>query len=331
MAHLNYHHLLYFWEIARNHSVSRAAKEMGVSQPTVSAQLKALEASLGEPLFIRDGRDLLLTELGQSVFDYANEIFTLGRELEEAVSSRRSGRTVRLRIGITDTMPKLVAHVLIRPAMRVGPDLRLLIREDRHERLMNELQSHQIDLVLAHEPAPASAQFKGACYPLGESGVSFLTAGDLHKQLTGAFPQSMNEAPMYLPMPGSSLRRGMDNWFAQIGVRPRIVGEFGDSGLLQTFGQGGTAIFPCLTLVERQLTQQLRARVIGRTQEVRERFFAISSGKRLTHPAVLAICKQPRLLAELVDGMPISDIGVLRRIAKRIRTRQSQGARARAV
>lgn len=319
--HLNYHHLLYFWEIARQHSVSRAARALGVSQPTVSAQLKALEASLGEPLFLREGRELVLTEVGQTVFEYANEIFTIGRELQESVASRRRGRTVRLRVGVTIPMPPLVAHALIRPALRDEQDLRLTVCADRHERLMVGLQSHEFDLVLAHEPAPASAEFKGASHALGESGVSFLTAGDLHRRLSGKFPMSMHEAPLYLPTSGTSLRRGLDNWFAQIGVRPRILGEFGDAGLLQTFGQGGTAIFPCLTLVERQVAQRLRARVIGRTEEVRERFFAITSGHRISHAGVVAICKQPRLLAELVDGMPVTDIGMLKRIAKRLRAR----------
>jgi LysR family transcriptional activator of nhaA len=208
--------------------------------------------------------------------------------------------------------------------LSLSQEFRLMVRCDRHERLMADLQAHQLDLVLAHEPAPASSQFKGASYALGESGVSFLAAGDLHRRLTGRFPISLDGAPLYLPGAETTLRRAIDDWFAQVKVRPAVCGEFADSSLLNIFGQGATAIFPCLTLVEKQVMQQCRARVIGRTQDVRERFFAIASSKRLAHPGVTAICRQPRLLAELVDGMPVSDIGMLKEIAKRLRRRRAR-------
>lgn len=324
MTGLNYHHLQYFWEVARQHSVSRAARELGVSQPTVSAQLKALENTLGNKLFIRTGRDLVLTELGQMVFDYAAEIFILGRELEHAVETKRSGRSLKLRVGVTDSMPKLVTHVLIRPALAIGQPLQLMVRQDRIDRVLSDLSSHQLDVVLANEPAPPQQVFKGLSFPLGESGVTFVAANEVTRKLKGNFPRNLHEAPMCLPTPETSLRKLLDDWFAQQEIRPRVVGEFGDSGLLKTFGQGGAGVFPTLTLVEKQVIQQYRVRVVGRTEQVRERLFAIASNKRLSHPGVAAICKQPRLLADLVDGMPISDIGVLKQLAKRIRTRQAR-------
>ncbi len=324
MQGMNYHHLQYFWEVARQRSVSRAARELGVSQPTVSAQIKALEQTLGSDLFIRTGRDLVLTELGQMVYEYAVEIFTLGRELEEAVSTRKTGRALRLRIGITDSMPKLVAHVLIRPALGIGQPFNLFVKEDRHDRILSELASHHLDVVLGHEPAPASHVFKGTSFPLGESGVSFFAASELTRRLKGTFPKNLHDVPMYLPTPETTLRRHLDDWFAQNEIRPKVIGEFSDNALLETFGQGGTAVFPTLTLVEKDVIRQFRVRVIGRTEQVRERLFAIASSKRLSHPGVAAICKQPRLLADLVDGMPISDIGVLKQIAKRMRARRER-------
>jgi len=324
MGKLNYHHLLYFWEVARRRSVSKASRELGVSQPTVSAQLKALEQTLGSALFTRTGRELVLTELGHIVYGYAVEIFTLGRELEDAVATRGTGRPMKLRIGIAASMPKLVAHVLIRPALAIGQPFHLVVREDDHSTILNALAAQQLDIVIANEPAAASHEIKGTNYLLGESGISFFAAGDLVRTLGTDFPKNLHEAPMYLPLPETGLRRMLDDWFAQVGVRPDVVGEFNDIGMLKTFGQGGTAVFPSVTLVEKQVFDQYRARVIGRTEQVRERFFAVASSKRLTHPGVQAICKQPRLLAELVDGMPVTDIGMLKRIAKRLRKRRDQ-------
>ncbi len=324
MQGINYHHLQYFWEVARLRNISKAARQLGVAQPTVSAQIKALETSLGGDLFIRTGRNLVLTDLGKTVFEYAAEIFSLGNELQEAVASRKTGGAQRLRIGIADAMPKLVAHVLIRPAIALGIPLHLFVKEDRHDRLMDELASQHLDIVLTHEPAPLPNALKGQSYAIGESGVSFFAAGELAKRLKGAFPQNLHEAPLYLPTPETSLRKSLDVWFAQQGIRPHIAGEFSDNSLLKTFGQGGTAVFPSLTLVESQVIRQYRVRVIGRTDQIREKLFAITSGKRLNQPGVEAICKQPRLLPDLVDGMPISDIGVLKQIAKRLRGRNAR-------
>lgn len=324
MSNLNYHHLEYFWEVARHRSVSRAARELGVSQPTVSAQIKSLEQALGTELFIRTGRDLVLTNLGQMVYEYACEIFTLGRELQQAVLTRQSNRSLQLRVGITDSMPKRVAHVLIRPAMGIGQPFQLFVKEDRHDRILSELASHQLDIVLGHEPAPSASAFKGKSFHLGESGVSFFAASDLARRIKGSFPQNLDQVPIYLPTPETTLRRLLEDWFAQENVRPRLVGEFSDNAMMETFGQGGAAVFPTLTLVENEVVRQFRVRVIGRTEQVRERFFAITSSRRLTHPGVQAICRQPRLLADLVDGMPISDIGVLKKIVKRLRERQKR-------
>ncbi|HEX8339647.1 MAG TPA: LysR family transcriptional regulator [Tepidisphaeraceae bacterium] len=327
MQRLNYHHLLYFWEIARHRSVSKAATSMGVSQPTVSAQLKALEKSVGHELFLRSGRDLRLTDSGQLLFRYAGEIFTLGRELEEEVFARRNGHHLRLRVGVVEAMPKIAAHVLMRPAMTEAPHASLFVWQDDHERLMAALACQQYDLVLTHEPASPTAG-KTVSHTLGESGVSFLAAADVTRKLQANWPRSMHGVPMLLPTPETTLRRSLDRWFGQLGIRPEVVGEFNSACLLELFGQSGAAIVPALTLVEKQVAQQRRLRVLGRTTAVREHFYAIAAGTRVTHPGVAAICRQAPLLPDLVDGMPTSDLGLLKQIATRLRDRKERGPRA---
>jgi len=323
MKDLNYHHLLYFWEVARQKSVSRAAKQMSVSQPTVSAQIKALEKALGDDIFIRTGRDLVLTELGQLVFEYANEIFTIGRELGEAVSTRRSHRPIRLRIGVTDSMPKTLAELLIRPAVDLGQRFRMTVHSGPNEKLVEELAAHELDVLLTNDPSPVSPLVKGSNFPLGESGVTFMATPDMAKKISasGDFPKSLEAMPMLLPGMNTSLRRSLDDWFAQNGIRPDVIGEFTDSTMLKTFGQRGLGVFPILTAVERMVTHQFRVRAIGRTDDVRERVFAVASSKRLTHPGVEAICRQPKIIATLIEGIPASEIGTLKRIAKRLRNK----------
>jgi len=327
MHPLNYHHLLYFWEVARQHSVSRAARELNVSQPTVSAQIKALERAMGDDLFIRTGRELVLSEIGQTVFEYANEIFTLGRELSNAVSTRKSNRPMQLRVGISEHISKTMALRLVRPAMDIGgQSFHLLVRQQTHEGLLEALGAHELDVILTQRPAPSGSVFKDATFPLGESGVSFLASVELQKKLMYKcdFPEVLQEAPLYLPTEECSLRRSLDDWFAQQGIRVQVAGEFSDSATLKTFGQRGGAIFPVLTAVEREVVHQYRLRVIGRIDDVRERLFAIASSKRLTHPGVLAICRQPKILPGLISGVPATEIGVLKRIAKRLKAHQKK-------
>ena len=303
---------------------------MEVSQPTVSAQIKSLEQAIGDQLFIRTGRDLVMTELGKMVFEYANEIFTIGRELGHAVETRKSDRPIALRIGVSDSMPKVLAELLIRPAMESSQRFQLFVHEAPYEQLVEMLSTHELDVLLTNDPSPVAPTLKGANFPLGESGVSFLATADLARRVTaaGAFPGSLEGMPLYLPATGTALRRSIDNWLAQHSIRPDVIGEFSDSALLKTFGQRGRGVFPVLTAVERQVIHQFRVKNVGRTNQVIERVFAIASNQRLGHPGVALICKQPKIDARFVDGLPATEIGAIKRIAKRLRSKKSPMSKA---
>ena len=294
MAWLNYHHLLYFWTVARLGSIARATRELNLTQPAISAQLRTLERSLGERLFARSGRSLVLTEVGQLVFRYADEIFTTGRELQETLAGRPSGRPVRLTVGAADAMPKLLTYRLLEPALTGAEPVRLVLREDDPERLLADLAIHALDLVLADAPVPASVKVKAHSHLLGECGVTVFGAPALAARRRRGFPRSLDGAPFLLPTTNTVLRRSLDQWFAAEGVRPDAVAEIEDSGVLKAFGQRGLGLFAAPSAVEAEVRRQYGVRVVGRTDAVRERFYAISVERRITHPAVLAITRAAR-------------------------------------
>lgn len=289
MTWLNYHHLLYFWMAARHGSVSKAAAELRLAQPTLSGQIRALEDNLGEKLFQRVGRRLVLTDVGQAVYRYADEIFSLGREMLDMVKGHPAGRPLRLVVGIADALPKLVAHRLIEPALRLPESIRLVCREDQPERLLAELAIHQLDVVLSDAPAPPSVRVKAYNHLLGECGVVFFAAPDLAARFRRGFPRSLDGAPFLLPGENSAMRRALDHWFAANDIRPRIASEFDDSALLKVFGQAGAGVFIAPAAIEEEVRRQFGVRVVGRTDDIRERFYAITVEKRLTNPAVVAI------------------------------------------
>ena len=291
---LNYHHLMYFWSVARTGGVGRAAEELMVSQPTVSAQVKALEESLGEPLFARSGRRLVLTDAGRTVFDYANEIFALGRQIRDALRHKESGRPARLAVGVSDALPKLVARMLIEPALGLGQPVHVVCRDDKAERLLVDLATFRLDVVLSDAPAPPTFKARTFSHLLGECGVSFFAAPSLAKRIGRRFPQSLHDAPVILPTDNTMLRRAMDQWLAARGVRPRVVAEIEDSALLKTFGQSGVGAFPAPSVVEDVVRAQYGVSVVGRAEDLRERFFAISVERKLRHPAVIAMTESAR-------------------------------------
>lgn len=294
MERLNYHHLYYFWTVAREGGLLPAGRLLRLSHPTLSAQVRALEAQLGEPLFSRAGRRLALTETGQLVFRYAGEIFALGSEMAEAVRGHAPGRRGRLDVGITDVVPKLVVQRLLEPAFALKEPVRIVCHEDRHERLLAELALHALDLVIADAPVPPGSSIRAYSHLLGECGVTFFAAGRQARARRGRFPRSLDGAPLLLPTEDLPLRRDLDHWFASVGVRPRIVAEFADSALLKTFGAAGAGIFPAPSAVEKEVIRQYRAVVLGRTSAVKERYYAISVERRLKNPAVLAIQRRAR-------------------------------------
>lgn len=289
MSWLNYHHLLYFWTVARHGSVSKAAAELRLAQPTVSSQLRVLEDNIGEKLFYRSGRRLALTDVGQAVYGYADEIFSLGREMMDMLRGNPAGRPIRLSVGISDALPKLIAYRMIAPALAVADGLRLVCREDQPERLLAQLAIHQLDVVLSDAPAPPNVRIRAYNHLIGECGVAFFAATGIARHYLRGFPESLRGAPFLLPSETSALRRSLQQWFGNRDIRPGVTSEFDDSALMKAFGQAAVGIFAAPMMIEREVCRQFGVRVIGRVDEIRERFYAITVEKRLSNPAVAAI------------------------------------------
>lgn len=294
MEWLNYHHLLYFWLVAREGSLARASAELRLAQSTVSGQIRALEVALGEKLFTRSGRRLVLTEIGRVAFRYAEEIFTLGRELQDTLKGRPVGRPLNLVVGVADVVPKLVAQRLLEPALELAEPVRLICREDKPDRLLAELAVHGLDVVLADSPVGPSSRIKAFNHLLGECGIVFFATRELAAVHRRGFPQSLDGAPVLLPTENTALRRSLDQWFTTRGIRPRVVAEFEDSALLNVFGQRGNGLFPAHAAIADEVRRQHQVFPVGRVEEVRDQFYAISVERRLNHPAVLAISEEAR-------------------------------------
>lgn len=290
MEWLNYHHLLYFWTVARVGSVTRACAELNLSQPAISAQLRTLERSLGEKLFAKAGRGLVMTDVGRVVYRYADEIFRTGRELEETLAGRPTGRPMRFTVGVADAMPKLLTHRLLEPALALPEGVHLILREDKPDRLLADLALHTLDLILSDAPYDAGVKVRAYSHLLGQCGVTVFGAPSLAQAHRRGFPGSLDRAPFLLPTENTTLRRSLEQWFDAHGVRPRPVAEIEDSAVLKVFGQRGLGLFAAPTAVEAEVRRQYAVRVVGRI-DVRERFYAISVERRLTHPAVVAITR----------------------------------------
>jgi LysR family transcriptional activator of nhaA len=289
MQRLNYQHLYYFWTVAKEGNMSRACEKLHLTQPTVSAQIAVFEEAIGEKLFHREGRGLRLTETGQGVFHYAEEIFALGRELSGFLNGRGGGHVPRLTVGIADGLPKLLAYRLLEPALRLAEPIRLICHEDKPERLLAEIGLHSVDLVLSDIPATAAAGLRVFNHPLGESGVGVFGTQELAERYRAGFPHSLNGAPFLLPTPSLALRRSLDQWFDAENLSPNIRAEIADSALLKTFGAAGAGLFVAPTLVESEVGRQYHVELIGVIEGVQERFYAITAQRKIQHPGVKAI------------------------------------------
>lgn len=294
MEWLNYHHLYYFWQVARLGSIRKASEETRISSPAISTQIRGLEESLGARLFFRSSRSLTLTDTGRTVFRYAEEIFSLGRELVDTVKDRPAGRPLRLNIGIVDVLPKMIAQWLIEPALQLREPVRVECREGSADQLAAQLALHELDVVLSDVPVNPNIKIGAYSHLLGECGTTFVASIRLAKRLHGSFPGVLSKASLLLPTENTGMRRNLDYWFSTLEIRPNIVGEFQDYALLRAFGQAGRGVFPIASVFEKDLKQQDSLRRIGQTEEVRNRFYAISVERKLKHPAVLAICDTAR-------------------------------------
>jgi len=289
MEWLNYHHLLYFWTVAREGTIARASEELRLAQPTISGQIRVLEDQLGEKLFQRSGRNLVLTDVGRLVYRYADDIFGLGRELMDTLKDRPTGRPLRFQVGVADEVSKVIAYRLLEPAMRLTQPVYMVCRDGAAERLLTELATHSLDLVIADTPISPTIKVKAFSHALGETPVTVFGTAKLAAPRRKGFPKSLDGAPFLVPTIGKTLRRTLDQYFDQQGIRPRIVAELDDSALLTTFGQAGAGLFVAPTVLEKEVTRQFGVTPVGRLDAVRERYFAISVERRLKHPAVVAI------------------------------------------
>lgn len=311
MSRLNYKHLEYFWAVAREGSVTRAAESLFVSQPAISAQIRKLETQLGEKLFEKRGRTLELTPRGRLVYEYADEIFTLGRELTETLRGQPTERPLRLAVGVAQALPKLAAYQLVAPALEMEQPVRLVFREDQPDRLYAELALHTLDLVLTDSPLPDTVNVRAFNHPLGDCGVSFMGTPELAHRFKDGFPDSLNDAPVLLPTPNTMLRRALDRWFETRNLQPVPVAEIEDSAVLKVFGQEGAGLFAVPTVVEDRVRDQYKVELVGRVETVREHFYGITVERRIKHPAVVAITEAARTQLFL-NGHPSAsnEIGV---------------------
>jgi LysR family transcriptional regulator, transcriptional activator of nhaA len=294
MEFLNYHHLRYFWAVAKEGGLTKAAAKLHVSQPTISAQIQALESVLGEKLFRRTGRNLRLTDVGQHVLSYAEEIFSIGRDLLSSVKHRPTSRPLRLHLGVADALPKLVTYRIIEPIFSLQQPVQVSCWETKLSDMLVELAAYRLDIVLADEPASSGVNARIFNHLLGECDVTFCAEATLARKLRRGFPKSLNGAPALLPMANSGLRRSIEKWFHANGIRPRLVGEFEDPALLHVLAFHSLGFIPVATLVAKEAATRFGFGFIGRTDACRQRFYAITPERKLTHPAVTAITSDAR-------------------------------------
>ena len=291
---LNYHHLLYVWLVARHGSVGKAATLLRLAPPTVSAQIHRLEATLGQKLFVRRGRNLVPTEMGQVAARYGDQIFGLGQELVDTFKGRSAGPR-RLVVGVSDVLAKSIVHRILAPAFRPELDLRVICRETRSAEAFDaELAGHRMDVVLSNAPAVRGGPVRMYSHALGECGTSWFAAPALARKLRGRFPRSVDGTAVLLPTAESMFRRELEQWFVKANVRPNVLVESDDAALVCVLGEQGLGLFAAPDVLEGEIRERYRVSVVGRTRTIRQRFYAISVEREIRHPGVAAICEAAR-------------------------------------
>jgi LysR family transcriptional regulator, transcriptional activator of nhaA len=286
---LNFRHLYYFWVVAKEGSITRAAERLDVAVQTISAQLGLLEQSIGKSLLAPQGRRLVLTEAGRVALRYADQIFLLGEQMQEALADTDIGRTMRLTVGLSDSMPKMIASRLLEAALRLPQKVRLICHENSFESLLGDLSVHKLDVVLTDRPVPSGTTLRVFSHLLGESDVTLYGVPELAARYGTNFPSSLKGAPLLLPTRNHAIRGRLDHWFEAHEVRPEIVGEFDDNAMMNTFGHHGLGLFPASTALADDAMVEFGAVAVGELHEVREQFYAISNERKIKHPAVEAI------------------------------------------
>ncbi len=294
MRHLNYNHLLYFWTVAREGSIARASEVLHITPQTISGQLKLLEETVGEALFQRKGRGLVLTDTGQIVHIYADEIFSLGAELSQRLKSKEPGKPLELNVGVVFSIAKLIAYRILEPVLKLEDPVRVVCYEGNLEKLLGDLAVHKLDLVLSDRPLPTGLNVKAYNHILGNSTISFFAQKRIAHPYKKKFPQSLNNAPMLMPVKSNVLRRNLEDWFDQIGIDVSVVSEFDDSALLKAFGSAGAGVFPAPTAISDHVEHMYHAGLIGTVEELKETYYAISPERKLKHPGVMCITETAR-------------------------------------
>ncbi len=293
---LNYQHLLYFWAVVRTGSLTKACAELHLAPPTVSAQLRTFEERIGEKLLVKAGRRLVPSEMGRLVYRYADEIFSLGGDLLNAVAQRPTSRPLRLAVGIDDVVPKEIAHRLMESALSLEFAVQLVCHEGTLEQLLTSLQVHELDVVLSDSPVTPSLRMQAYNHPLGTSNASWMAAPSLARGLRKEFPRSLNGAPLLLPTRDTAIRRSLDQWLDRHNVRPLIIGEFEDFALLREFARAARGVAPVPDVLIEQFRRESNLEVLGPIRKVRAEFYAISMERKIRHPAVAAIHSKAREL-----------------------------------
>jgi LysR family transcriptional regulator, transcriptional activator of nhaA len=295
MEWLNYHHLQYFWMVAKHGSITRASAELRLAHPTISGQIRRLEEVLGEKLFARSGRNLVLTDRGRIAFRYADEIFSLGQELQDSIKGRSTGQPLRLVVGVSDVIAKSMVHRMLEPAFQLRDKVRIICKEARSaDAFLGELAVHAVDVVLADAPAGPGTPVRTFSHPLGECGSSFFAAPQLAKASRRGFPRSLDGAQVLLPSADSTFRRALDEWFQSRDIRPEIIAELDDLALASVLGERGLGLLAAPDVIEKELRQRYGLQRVGRAKDIRQRFYAISVERKIKNPAVVAICEVAR-------------------------------------
>ncbi|MFY0699517.1 MAG: transcriptional activator NhaR [Bermanella sp.] len=286
---INFKHLHYFWVVAKQGGIMRASENLHITPQTISGQIRLLEEQLGKSLFEKVGRNLEITDTGRKVLSYADEIFSLGYELEETVKNTAKGRAQVLRVGVADVIPKSIAYRLLEPALNLAEPIRFVCKENSLEALLGELALHKLDIVIADGPIPTRLGVKGYNHELGECGITFMAAPKLASSLTSAFPSNLSGAPFLMPSDLSLVQPQLLQWLDRQHILPSIVGEFDDSALMKAFGQAGVGVFVVPTAIADEVASQYKVEILGQTDAIREQFFAITAERQLSHPALIAI------------------------------------------
>lgn len=291
---INYKHLHYFWVVAREGSIAKAASRLHITPQTISGQLSLLEDRLNQPLFDRVGRGLQLTETGRLVLRYADDIFALGKELSDVLRGAVVTGSSEFIVSAASTIPKTILCKVLEPAIRACPEISLTCKEGPIETILAELAVHEVDMVISDTPLSAAYSIKAYNHFLGECGISFFALPEIADKLEGEFPHSLDNAPMLLPTRQYAIRQLFDNWISELEISPDVKGQFDDSALTKSFGHSGLGIFFMPSIIEEEVCETFGVKVVGRTEDIKQRFYAISAERKVTHPAISAVCDSAR-------------------------------------